>query len=448
MCSFLLTTRNIDNLKKTNYYLQRRGPDHTELRRIDKFSILYNLLKITQSFTKQPFVKDNLVTFYNGEIYNFKEYGDFANDGECLLGLYEKHGKDFFRLLDGEFAICIIDLEKEIILFCTDIFKTKPLWYSIQNDDIGISSYKSSLESLGHENIICAKPNSIYMYDLKSRKLSADILYEFDLRQYKDSYDDWIIAFEEAVKKRTGNTYGKIFIGLSSGYDSGAIFCELLKQKIDFRAYSVLGEENLNLLQQRHNMHDNSLFLDAGRERLNIIWKHLAKYCEKYEHPYFDMIGDESTWGLGLLCMQAGSDGRKIFLSGTGADEIISDYGHNGMKYNNNSEFGGHFPKNLSDIFPWRNFFFGSQECYLAREEYVAGSYGLEARYPFLDKNVVQEFLWLDSELKNKKYKAPINEYFQRNNFPFIEEKVGFFFNKHDFDINSIDPLLKYKQQS
>jgi hypothetical protein len=44
-------------------------------------------------------------------------------------------------------------------------------------------------------------------------------------------------------------------------------------------------------------------------------------------------------------------------------------------------------------------------------------------RYPFLDKDVVQEFLWLHEDLKNKEYKAPIHHYFKQINFPF-EEKI------------------------
>ena len=31
--------------------------------------------------------------------------------------------------------------------------------------------------------------------------------------------------------------------------------------------------------------------------------------------------------------------------------------------------------------------------------------------YPFLDKQVVQEFLWLSSDLKNSHYKSPIYNY-------------------------------------
>ena len=52
---------------------------------------------------------------------------------------------------------------------------------------------------------------------------------------------------------------------------------------------------------------------------------------------------------------------------------------------------------------------------------------GTESRYPYLDIDLVQEFLWLSTELKNKHYKAPLKEYFVRNDFPFDEgKKVGF----------------------
>ena len=66
-------------------------------------------------------------------------------------------------------------------------------------------------------------------------------------------------------------------------------------------------------------------------------------------------------------------------------------------------------------------------ESYLAKEEYVSGMHGVETRYPFLDKKVVQEFLWLDHNLKNSQYKSVIDNYFVENNYPFNRgEKKGF----------------------
>jgi asparagine synthetase B (glutamine-hydrolysing) len=110
-----------------------------------------------------------------------------------------------------------------------------------------------------------------------------------------------------------------------------------------------------------------------------------------------------------------------------GADELFSDYGFGGIKKTQHSNFGGLFPQNLNDIFPWPSFYYSSMESYIAKEEYVAGLHGIEARYPFLDRDVVQEFLWLSPELKNSQYKSVIDQYFINNQFPFSRgEKKGF----------------------
>ena len=86
----------------------------------------------------------------------------------------------------------------------------------------------------------------------------------------------------------------------------------------------------------------------------------------------------------------------------------------------------------MNGFFPWHSFYDGTQIQYLNKEEYVAGSYGIETRYPFLDVKLVQEFLWLSAELKNKKYKAPLDEYLSANQFPFQKGmKTGFGANRN-----------------
>ena len=71
---------------------------------------------------------------------------------------------------------------------------------------------------------------------------------------------------------------------------------------------------------------------------------------------------------------------------------------------------------------------FGStQAAYLAKEEYVSGSYGIEARYSYLDKQVVQEFLSLGQAIKNSSYKSVLRNLFEQLRYPFAaDEKCGF----------------------
>jgi len=68
----------------------------------------------------------------------------------------------------------------------------------------------------------------------------------------------------------------------------------------------------------------------------------------------------------------------------------------------------------------------GSQWSYLMKEECIAGSLGIETRYPFLDRELVQEYLWLKPELKNKEYKAAIKDYLDDFSYPYHNSKIGF----------------------
>jgi len=442
MCSFIFSCKDINNIDTVNFYTKFRGPDYTNLVKKAGLSFVHNLLSITGDFVIQPFVDDNIICLYNGEIYNYKDFGDYKSDGECLIPLYKKHSFEFIKKLDGEFAIVLIDLNKKRCVFSTDIFKTKPIFYSDDKDNLGCATYRACLTELGHKNIKTLQPNTAKIFDLNTMtEIKQFKIHSFSLSQHKTTFNDWRASYQRSIRKRTVNLREKIFIGLSSGYDSGAIACELFKQSIPFKSYSVMGTENTAVIQKRKRLLNNNvqfkeLFRHSNEYRT--AHEHIQRNTEPFQYVtysnssdynefYLSLIDDNGSNALSLLCNHAINDGNKILLSGMGADEIFSDYGFNGVKKYPHSNFGGLFPADLSSIFPWPSFFNSSMESYLAKEEYVAGSYGIETRYPFLDKDVVQEFLWLCSDLKNKFYKSVLHNYLVKNDFPFCpDEKIGF----------------------
>ena len=152
MCSILCTNKDIKDYDDVNHYLKFRGPDDTSIIKddVNNFTFLHNLLSMTGDFTKQPFCEDNIVCLYNGEIYNYKEFGDYKSDGLCLIDLYKEYGVEFVKKLDGEFAILLMDFNKDLILMATDIFKTKPLFYSNDDCDFGCSTYRTALDKVNH----------------------------------------------------------------------------------------------------------------------------------------------------------------------------------------------------------------------------------------------------------------------------------------------------------
>ena len=91
MCSFLFTNRNIPNLDEANKFIKLRGPDYTSHVKHEGFNLVHNILSITGKFTPQPFIEDDIVCMYNGEIYNHQEFGTYESDGQCIIPVYNKY---------------------------------------------------------------------------------------------------------------------------------------------------------------------------------------------------------------------------------------------------------------------------------------------------------------------------------------------------------------------
>ncbi len=430
MCGFGVSNKT--GLDKVNAFCRKRGPDLTNIKQINDIFFLHNLLHITGDVTPQPFIKDNIACVFNGEIYNYKKFGNYSRDGHCIIDVYKNAGDDFVKQFDGEFALCLIDFERRKIIIAVDTFSCKPLWYQFDDRNFCVASYNSQLQGLGFVNGVKLKSNTTQIYNLDSKKLIGYYNNRtFDINQHKKTYDDWISAFTASIKKRTANTTQGMFIGMSSGYDSGAIACELTKQNVPFKAYSVLNNENNDILQKRFDQVKLTEKFVLSETEFNFWKMELKNNCENFVYGdgkrSYDIKQDQASYGLSSICSRANKENRKIYFSGQGADEIISDYGFGGKKIYKHSGFGGLFPKDLNGFFPWHSFYDGTQVQYLNKEEYVAGHFGIETRYPFLDNDLVQEFLWLDSDLKNAKYKSCLDEYLQQNNFPFEpREKRGF----------------------
>lgn len=405
MCGFIACKKSEMGISD---FIKRRGEDYTSTVELPNGYILVHfLLSLTGKFSPQPFIDNNIFCVYNGEIYN---HPFTQTDGEVLIPLYRKYGEAFPQHLEGEFSIALYDFETDTAVFSTDAFRTKPIFLNAD----GAASYASGLKRFSEP----IPQNTIIARNLKTGSQKRLCVHNFDFdNQTKNSYDEWILAFDNAVLKRSKGK--KVFLGLSSGYDSGAIHCSLKKQNIENVPFTIKGSENLDIIKARGveplNFDKNDY--EWGKEFIN-------KNMENFEYTIFGKIGyirnDGAGYGLAFICKKAKEQHLKIYISGQGSDEIIADY----SKWPNHNDFKGKFPEKLK---PWRNFYKNCQEAYLAKEEYVAGAFSIETRYPFLDLHVVQEFLWLHVNLKNRYYKAPLHEYLLRHNYPFeCNRKHGF----------------------
>lgn len=405
MCGFLVSRNGRGN----DRFIRRRGQDATGYLNRDGLLFAHYLLHVTGEMTVQPFTDRDVVAVYNGELYGqpFER-----SDGENIIPAYREAGDAFPMLLDGEFCVALYDFVADTAYFVADRFATKPIW----RKGIECASYESGVG--GHK--IAA--NTIEAVRISTGEtLFVRSYHEWDWRQHVQTYDRCIEALEKAVAKRYKPG---CFIGLSSGYDSGAIACALLGK--DFKAYAVLASESRHIVRERARLIGNVEIIDGFDQSAQM--RHLCHNAEdfsyriRYDHGIVatSYKSDYAAKALSHICMLASGAGRKVCLSGMGADEILSDY----SLIPNQSQFKGRFP---DDLKPWENFTGSCMYSYLGKEECVAGSWNIETRYPFLDQAFVQAFLSLAPELKNRSYKAPLYEYLSRECFPFERDrKIGF----------------------
>lgn len=439
MCGIIITNLQIENIEQCNKFCKNRGPDHTEMVTINGIRFIHNLLHITGGKKFQPLRHNNCVAIFNGEIYNYKElYKDSITDGDCIIPTYLKKGDTFIKEFDGDFCVVLFDFENKKLFISGDTFATKPLFFHISSKAIIIASYLSCCRAINNNlryNHI--RPNECLIFSLNNyTNIERYTITDFNLEQYKTNYDDWNYAFEKAVLKRIPDNSVPL-VCLSSGMDSGAITCCVNKYNKPIYPVSIKKNENEEVLNSRKKIHNNLAFLNLS-EAERIKWKHhLINNCEPcyWDWRYNPRVANVvnafnmgSMLGSSLIFdyIKKHDKNCRVVLSGIGADEIMA----RNFFYSLGTGQVDEFPPDLKNVYPWINFFEGSQANYIRGQEYVGGCFNFETRYPFLDKSVVQEFLNLKSELKNEfdnnKVKPVLSNYLTINKYPFHKTKLGF----------------------
>ena len=410
--------------------MRRRGPDLQSFVNYEGLFFLHSLLSMDGSLTGQPYIKDHICAIFNGEIYNSSNFSLLPSEVEAIVDAYIAEGESVFEALDGEFAICLLDFKKQILYLISDIFGSKPLFYASNDDqNWGIGTFPSSVSQFGPP--VRVPPNSVLSFEIKSlTPKGCRPLFEFCLEQTDQSYDAFFEAIETSVIKRVMRNPVP-FVPLSGGLDSGAIAATLEKFGIPFVSGTIIGAEDPVTISERvirrtgpAYVHSflSSIELADSRERL----------CADVENFYYGPtasepthIGKDDPGALGLYFLLENVIKKhpvQTVLSGQGGDEIMGTSQTYGFRFVNPISF----PDDLSSVYPWNNFYHGANQSYLIRDEFIGSNFGLETRYPLLDKVVVQKFLNLAPQLKNGESKRPLVEYLKLLNYPHNRSKTGF----------------------
>lgn len=399
--------------------LQSRGPDESSVVTIrDNLVMAGNRLIIRGNFGEgsMPFKYNQNLMFYNGEIYNFRNWNKNASsDGEVILPLYDEFGPKVFSKLDGEFAISIWDESKESLLLIRDPFGTKPIYFSLDNRRLLWASSASAIHEMERHDFCEAVQGPCYKHTLSVQEpytsykgiwlippghflLANDSGVKLSCYNQWDEYsaasEDVTKLFESLEKSLESRLdyAGTIGIPMSAGIDSGIIAYMADKLKVKYHIFSVIeifGEktpetdailERINRLKNASSVTLLQCSEEQYRDALNEVFLPNYYDSEKFDngniltHTVFKAMKKENI---------------RVAMDGTGGDELFHGYP---------------FRKNFRPVDgwpqPWKtnNFFYSMFTTlldYTSKADRAGAFFSIETRFPYQAMNIMKEALKL-----------------------------------------------------
>jgi asparagine synthase (glutamine-hydrolysing) len=305
---------------------------------------------------------------YNGEIYNYQVLRDglekrgvsfrSTSDTEVILQLYREYGTSCFKMLEGMFAIIIVDEARRCAVMARDPVGKKPLYYAllgrnlVMASDPGVISrdrdYRKDVSIEGLYSVLSMggvrAPDSLFrgIYKLEpgsfvvvDEKFSAPApstrYFEFALKKRSELLDDEETAIatldhllDRAVEKRMLSEV-PFGVFLSGGIDSALIVHYMSRHTDRVNTISLDMTDSADSLREgaaaatiakRYGAHHHSIDLNT------------AEYIRLLD----EVVLPNSTPGmsesvlLAKLSELARASGVIVIETGEGADELFMGY--------------------------------------------------------------------------------------------------------------------------
>ncbi|MCU0320942.1 MAG: asparagine synthase (glutamine-hydrolyzing) [Chitinophagaceae bacterium] len=347
--------------------MYHRGPDSGNNYIESNIGLAHRRLNIIDltSQANQPMFSNNgnYVLTFNGEIYNYIELRNKLeqehqvvfrtnSDTEVLVEMYAHYGKEMLNYLNGMFAFAIWDKAKREIFIARDRVGIKPLFYSINSEQLVFASeikpllkvyvqpeiLESALNELlffrfvsgentlfkdlkrllpGHYLIVSedGKQQNVCWWNLKSKVLNSSPI--------KEPIDWFFNTFNDSVKK---HIIADVPVGvlLSGGLDSSSILASL----------NHSGITNINTFNVGFSdpKHDESKIAQRISKEFNFPFHSirveddlLFENTLRALNGFGDTLVHQSEPQLIAISKYA-NEHVKVLLSGEGADEMMGGY--------------------------------------------------------------------------------------------------------------------------
>ena len=471
MCGIFALLNNNDTIDNENIQKEfdrasHRGPDNTIINLSNNNFLGFHRLKINglDDDSNQPFIINNIMLICNGEIYNHESLFDnikykrtTTSDCEIIIYLYILYGIEYtLNLLDGVFAFILLDYDKEKIYVCRDVYGVRPLYYLFNessvseeyqnnnNKDSNMIAFSSELKQLiGIYNKLNTENNgfivnqfipSEYMeFSFLNNKwfLSNKVRYNSfkinkvinlnsldDKEEYLNTiYYNIFNLFIDAVKKRVANTDRPIACLLSGGLDSSIVTSIVSKfYQGELETYSIGLENSEDLLYAKKVAN----FLNTKHTEIIVseddFFNSIPTVIEMIES--YDTTTVRASVGNYLVSkyISENSDAKVIF-NGDGSDELMGGYLY--MK-----ECPNHYEFDLESKRLLQNIYLFDA----LRSDKSISTNGLEPRTPFLDREFVDYYLSIPSNIRFKSNKIQEKILFRKSfyNKDFLPDEILF----------------------
>ena len=390
--------------------LEARGPEGTRVLNLGDVQLGFTRLALNglNEGGMQPMERDQVAWICNGEIYNWKELATqyaipvkSGSDCEVLGELYEKFCdmdipvEEFFRALDGVFALVIVDQKRGRVVVGRDPYGVRPL-YTVNNRFFG-SEMKSLTEVgvpeaflPGHYMVIENGHTKYTPYHeipfLKNPQLSNEANAMVAVRT----------AFIEAVNKRLMTDRKNIAVTLSGGLDSSLVAAvaaatrkALRQPPIQTFSIGMRGSKDL-FYAKKVAQHIGSVHTEIimTAEEFFAAVPFVIRDIESYDTT--SVRASVGNW-LVAKYIREHSD-CKIVLNGDGSDEVWGSYLYFKSAPSDHA-YEAEVTRLLKDIHLFD----------VLRSDRCISSHGLEPRTPFLDRQFVAVARSVSTEFRRPK---------------------------------------------
>lgn len=355
---YLPDAKNI--LERMKDSIQHRGPDSEGSYQDKGISMGFRRLSLVDlQHGNQPMhsEKTGLVLTFNGEIYNHQELRQILrekgyhfsseSDTEVILHGYDAWGTDLLSKLRGMFAFVIWDKEKQMLFGARDPFGIKPLYYTVQKNQL---IYGSEIKAILQHPYVTKQVNPealenylTFQYSVLPETFFRGIYklppahffcFQNGILQCKQYWEprfepdntktlDQYVAEIEAVMQDSVNVHAQadVEVGafLSSGVDSSYLAAISPGNKtftvgFDYNQYNEISYAK-DLSEELHLHNTNQVVTPED------YWDSLPKIQYYMDEP----LADPAAVAL-YFVSQTASKQVKAAISGEGADELFGGY--------------------------------------------------------------------------------------------------------------------------